>query len=161
VRCLSCQLCLLDCRVLILRTTSYPHALHHLELLQHAKFRAEIKKDDWRNYLNQQQFDHWRTWSVIGLSLLYVVWRLLTADGLAGGTRRTCMAQSIIPVITPLMNQWQKESNHKNKIRRWGRLDRIHNHSSLHPDSDTRYNKMQPLSSGLGAITGWIDYSPS
>ncbi|KAI0645486.1 mediator complex, subunit Med31, partial [Trametes meyenii] len=40
----------------------YPHALHHLELLQHAQFRAEIGKDEWREYLNQKQFDHWRTW---------------------------------------------------------------------------------------------------
>ncbi|CAL1708091.1 unnamed protein product [Somion occarium] len=40
----------------------YPHALHHLELLQHAKFRSEIAKDEWREYLNQKQFDHWRTW---------------------------------------------------------------------------------------------------
>lgn len=40
----------------------YPHALHHLELLQHAEFRTEIGKDEWREYLNQKQFDHWRTW---------------------------------------------------------------------------------------------------
>ncbi|KAH9895019.1 SOH1-domain-containing protein [Cubamyces lactineus] len=40
----------------------YPHALHHLELLQHAEFRAEIGKDEWREALNQKQFDHWRTW---------------------------------------------------------------------------------------------------
>ncbi|KAI0263835.1 mediator complex, subunit Med31, partial [Gloeopeniophorella convolvens] len=40
----------------------YPHALHHLELLQHAEFRAEIMKDEWRERLNQKQFDHWRTW---------------------------------------------------------------------------------------------------
>ncbi|THH18182.1 hypothetical protein EW146_g2768 [Bondarzewia mesenterica] len=40
----------------------YPHALHHLELLQHPQFRAEIGKDEWREYLNQKQFDHWRTW---------------------------------------------------------------------------------------------------
>ncbi|CCL99848.1 uncharacterized protein FIBRA_01872 [Fibroporia radiculosa] len=40
----------------------YPHALHHLELLQHAQFRSEIGKDEWREYLNQKQFDHWRTW---------------------------------------------------------------------------------------------------
>ncbi|KAI0930643.1 hypothetical protein AcW1_003612 [Taiwanofungus camphoratus] len=40
----------------------YPHALHHLELLQHAQFRAEIGKDEWREYMNQKQFDHWRTW---------------------------------------------------------------------------------------------------
>ncbi|KAI9441618.1 SOH1-domain-containing protein [Lactarius indigo] len=42
----------------------YPHALHHLELLQHAEFRSEIMKDEWREHLNQKQFDHWRTWSV-------------------------------------------------------------------------------------------------
>ncbi|TBU31731.1 SOH1-domain-containing protein [Dichomitus squalens] len=40
----------------------YPHALHHLELLQHPEFRTEIGKDEWREYLNQKQFDHWRTW---------------------------------------------------------------------------------------------------
>jgi len=42
---------------------SYPHALHHLELLQHAQFRSEMKKDDYfREFLHQKQFDHWRTW---------------------------------------------------------------------------------------------------
>lgn len=41
---------------------SYPHALHHLDLLQIPQFRAEIGKDEWREYLNQKQFDHWRTW---------------------------------------------------------------------------------------------------
>ncbi|EGN99597.1 hypothetical protein SERLA73DRAFT_106218 [Serpula lacrymans var. lacrymans S7.3] len=44
------------------RFIHYPHALHHLELLQHARFRSEMKKDEWREYLNQKQFDHWRTW---------------------------------------------------------------------------------------------------
>ncbi|KAH7888312.1 SOH1-domain-containing protein [Phlebopus sp. FC_14] len=44
------------------RFIHYPHALHHLELLQHPRFRSEIKKDEWREYLNQKQFDHWRTW---------------------------------------------------------------------------------------------------
>jgi mediator of RNA polymerase II transcription subunit 31 len=43
---------------------SYPHALHHLELLQHAEFRSEIMKDEWRECLNQKQFDHWRAWYV-------------------------------------------------------------------------------------------------
>jgi mediator of RNA polymerase II transcription subunit 31 len=43
---------------------SYPHALHHLELLQHAEFRSEIMKDEWRECLNQKQFDHWRSWYV-------------------------------------------------------------------------------------------------
>jgi len=43
---------------------SYPHALHHLELLQHAEFRSEIMKDEWRECLNQKQFDHWRTWYI-------------------------------------------------------------------------------------------------
>jgi mediator of RNA polymerase II transcription subunit 31 len=42
---------------------SYPHALHHLELLQHAQFRSQMKKDEFlREYLHQKQFDHWRTW---------------------------------------------------------------------------------------------------
>jgi mediator of RNA polymerase II transcription subunit 31 len=44
--------------------SSYPHALHHLELLQHVEFRSEIMKDEWRESLNQKQFDHWRTWYV-------------------------------------------------------------------------------------------------
>ncbi len=42
----------------------YPHALHHLELLQYDQFRSEIGKDEWREYLNQKQFDHWRTWYI-------------------------------------------------------------------------------------------------
>ncbi|KAJ3926128.1 MAG: SOH1-domain-containing protein [Lentinula lateritia] len=45
------------------RFIHYPHALHHLELLQHAQFRTAMKKDEmFREYLNQQQFEHWRTW---------------------------------------------------------------------------------------------------
>jgi mediator of RNA polymerase II transcription subunit 31 len=45
------------------RSCSYPHALHHLDLLQHARFRSEMKKDEsFREYLHQKQFDHWRTW---------------------------------------------------------------------------------------------------
>ncbi|KAI6032769.1 SOH1-domain-containing protein [Pisolithus orientalis] len=53
------------------RFIHYPHALHHLELLQHGRFRAEIKKDGWREYLNQKQFDHWRTWYHDCASVLY------------------------------------------------------------------------------------------
>ncbi|THV06706.1 SOH1-domain-containing protein [Dendrothele bispora CBS 962.96] len=45
------------------RFIHYPHALHHLELLQHAEFRTIMKKDElFREYLHQKQFDHWRTW---------------------------------------------------------------------------------------------------
>ncbi|PFH52068.1 hypothetical protein AMATHDRAFT_57888 [Amanita thiersii Skay4041] len=45
------------------RFIHYPHALHHLELLQHAQFRSQLKKDElFREYLHQKQFDHWRTW---------------------------------------------------------------------------------------------------
>ncbi|KJA20787.1 hypothetical protein HYPSUDRAFT_778852 [Hypholoma sublateritium FD-334 SS-4] len=45
------------------RFIHYPHALHHLELLQHAQFRSQMKKDEFlREYLHQKQFDHWRTW---------------------------------------------------------------------------------------------------
>ena len=50
---------------LTIRSSSYPHALHHLDLLQHPQFRSEMKKDEFlREYLHQKQFDHWRTWSV-------------------------------------------------------------------------------------------------
>jgi hypothetical protein len=49
----------------------YPHALHHLELLQHVQFRSEIAKDDCREFLNQKQFDHWRTWFVFYRSLIF------------------------------------------------------------------------------------------
>jgi hypothetical protein len=42
-------------RHLRLLYTSYPHALHHLDLLQHATFRTEIATDQWREYLNQKQ----------------------------------------------------------------------------------------------------------
>jgi len=39
---------------------SYPQCLHHLELLQHADFRADLKKDEYlRDLLHQKQFDHW------------------------------------------------------------------------------------------------------
>ncbi|TFK44490.1 SOH1-domain-containing protein [Crucibulum laeve] len=45
------------------RFIHYPHALHHLELLQHAQFRTDMKKDEFfREFLHQKQFDHWRTW---------------------------------------------------------------------------------------------------
>ncbi|KAK7029040.1 TPT domain-containing protein [Favolaschia claudopus] len=43
------------------RFIHYPHALHHLELLQHAKFRADIRQDEFRDMLNQKQFDQWLT----------------------------------------------------------------------------------------------------
>lgn len=44
------------------RFIQYPHALHYLDLLQNERFREEIGQDQWREYLNQKQFDHWRTW---------------------------------------------------------------------------------------------------
>ncbi|KAF8909861.1 SOH1-domain-containing protein [Mucidula mucida] len=45
------------------RFLHYPHALHHLELLQHPQFRAAMKKDQYfREYLEQKQYEHWRTW---------------------------------------------------------------------------------------------------
>jgi len=43
------------------RFIHYPHALHHLELLQHAQFRADMRQDEYRDMLNQKQFDHWLT----------------------------------------------------------------------------------------------------
>ncbi|KAH7092714.1 SOH1-domain-containing protein [Auriculariales sp. MPI-PUGE-AT-0066] len=47
------------------RFIQYPHALHHLDLLQKKAFREQIAKDEWRDFLNQKQFDHWRTWRVV------------------------------------------------------------------------------------------------
>ncbi|KAJ7647561.1 SOH1 family protein [Roridomyces roridus] len=43
------------------RFIHYPHALHHLELLQHAQFRTEMRQDEFRDLLAQKQFDFWRT----------------------------------------------------------------------------------------------------
>ncbi|KAJ6593631.1 SOH1-domain-containing protein [Mycena capillaripes] len=43
------------------RFIHYPHALHHLELLQHAQFRTDMRQDEYRDMLNQKQFDHWLT----------------------------------------------------------------------------------------------------
>ncbi|KAI0033452.1 SOH1-domain-containing protein [Vararia minispora EC-137] len=46
----------------------YPHALHHLDLLQDEQFRKDIAKEEWRDSLNQKQYEHWRTWKVTKLS---------------------------------------------------------------------------------------------
>ncbi|KAJ7502849.1 SOH1-domain-containing protein [Mycena galericulata] len=43
------------------RFIHYPHALHHLELLQHAQFRTDMRQDEFRDLLAQKQFDFWRT----------------------------------------------------------------------------------------------------
>ncbi|KAJ7350330.1 SOH1-domain-containing protein [Mycena olivaceomarginata] len=43
------------------RFIHYPHALHHLELLQRPQFRADMRQDEYRDMLNQKQFDHWLT----------------------------------------------------------------------------------------------------
>jgi len=40
----------------------YPHALHHLDLLQNQEFRDALKIGDTAPWLHQKQFDHWRTW---------------------------------------------------------------------------------------------------
>lgn len=52
------------CPVIYSVTPRYPHALHHLELLQNERFRLGLSEDGLRDYLNQTQFDHWRTWFV-------------------------------------------------------------------------------------------------
>ncbi|KAF8170286.1 hypothetical protein K438DRAFT_1854379 [Mycena galopus ATCC 62051] len=44
-----------------LTLVSYPHALHHLELLQRPQFRTDMRQDEYRDMLNQKQFDHWLT----------------------------------------------------------------------------------------------------
>lgn len=46
-------------QLVLIAKDRYPHALHHLDLLQYETFRTEIAKDDWREFLNQKQFDHW------------------------------------------------------------------------------------------------------
>ncbi|KAF8332629.1 SOH1-domain-containing protein [Cantharellus anzutake] len=44
------------------RFVVYPHALHHLQLLQNEKFREALKNSDTAQWLSEKQFDHWRTW---------------------------------------------------------------------------------------------------
>ncbi|KAF8995467.1 SOH1-domain-containing protein [Cyathus striatus] len=44
------------------RFIHYPHSLHHLELLQHPKFRSAMKNSEFLRDYHQKQFDHWRTW---------------------------------------------------------------------------------------------------
>jgi len=44
------------------RFVVYPHALHHLQLLQNEKFREALKSSDTAQWLSEKQFDHWRTW---------------------------------------------------------------------------------------------------
>lgn len=62
-------LCPRLCNLTLIQGVSYPHALHHLELLQHARFRFDMKKDDYfREFLHQKQFDHWRTWCEFPIS---------------------------------------------------------------------------------------------
>ncbi|KAL0956216.1 hypothetical protein HGRIS_002372 [Hohenbuehelia grisea] len=40
----------------------YPHALHHLDLLQYEAFRADLKNEHLRQLLDTAQFEHWKTW---------------------------------------------------------------------------------------------------
>lgn len=44
------------------RFIHYPHALHHLDLLQDPGFRLLMKTDDGFRMLNQKQSQHWMTW---------------------------------------------------------------------------------------------------
>ncbi|KAG8936836.1 suppressor of hpr1 [Tulasnella sp. 418] len=46
------------------RFIMYPHALHHLDLLQNARFREALKKPETQSFLQHHQFEHWRTWRV-------------------------------------------------------------------------------------------------
>ena len=47
---------------------SYPHALHHLQLLQNPRFRADLKAEEVLQLLVEKQFDHWRTWYAFACS---------------------------------------------------------------------------------------------
>ncbi|CAG7852123.1 SubName: Full=Uncharacterized protein {ECO:0000313/EMBL:CCA70389.1} [Serendipita indica DSM 11827] len=40
----------------------YPHALHHLALLQQPSFREALKDPELRMRLEREQYLHWRTW---------------------------------------------------------------------------------------------------
>ncbi|PVF94118.1 SOH1-domain-containing protein [Serendipita vermifera] len=42
----------------------YPHALHHLALLQQPSFREALKDPELRMRLEREQYLHWRTWRV-------------------------------------------------------------------------------------------------
>ncbi|KAF9512169.1 hypothetical protein BS47DRAFT_1486428 [Hydnum rufescens UP504] len=44
------------------RFVVYPHALHHLSLLQNPGFREALKNTATAQWLSEKQFDHWRTW---------------------------------------------------------------------------------------------------
>jgi len=44
------------------RFVVYPHALHHLQLLQNENFREALKNGDTAQWLSEKQFDHWKTW---------------------------------------------------------------------------------------------------
>ncbi|KAG8806823.1 suppressor of hpr1 [Serendipita sp. 399] len=44
------------------RFVVYPHALHHLALLQQPSFREALKDPELRMRLEREQYLHWRTW---------------------------------------------------------------------------------------------------
>lgn len=50
--------------VLVLVLGRFPHALHHLQLLQNEQFRDALKNTATAQWLSEKQFDHWRTWYV-------------------------------------------------------------------------------------------------
>ena len=41
---------------------TYPHALHFLELLQHAEFRSAVADSAWPHDTAARQIAHWATW---------------------------------------------------------------------------------------------------
>lgn len=43
----------------------YPHALHHLALLQQPSFREALKDPELRMRLEREQYEHWRTWRTV------------------------------------------------------------------------------------------------
>jgi hypothetical protein len=103
------------CERLVLQPTallSYPHALHHLDLLQHAQFRSEIKKDEWREYLNQKQYDHWRTW----YEMNFIRGIFPTDIAGLGVITQVLVASSLHTVVTlknPLYNHCNKKAPYR------------------------------------------------
>ena len=76
---------------------SYPHALHHLELLQIPEFRANMKNDAWRQMLDRKQYLHWRTWYVTPSALDYISWEEGLTRAPVGATQSTSTVIRVQP----------------------------------------------------------------
>ena len=62
----------------------YPHALHHLALLQQPSFREALKDPELRMRLEREQYEHWRTWLVHSPIAPYASTQRFTGEQLKG-----------------------------------------------------------------------------